>query len=81
MRRANGRLLTDPDKRPLIRSRIAIPRYATLIAVALRVTLTAIGHQRPPVASATLARICATLRAAPNAATREGPISFNPATP
>ena len=44
---------------------------------------TAIGRQRPaagaPLSPATLARIRATLRAALNAAIREGPISVNPA--
>ena len=56
---------------------------AMLTAADLRVMFTAIARQRPaaggPLSPATLARIRATLRAALNAAIREGLISVNPA--
>ncbi len=56
---------------------------AMLTAADLRMTFTAIARQRPaaggPLSPATLARIRATLRAALNAAIREGLISVNPA--
>jgi site-specific recombinase XerC len=56
---------------------------AMLTAAGLRVMFTAIARQRPaaggPLSPATLARIRATLRAALNAAIREGLISVNPA--
>ncbi len=65
-----------------------LPRIGTiplvmLTAADLRAMFTAIGRQRPatgaPLSAATLARIRATLRAALNAAIREGLISANPA--
>ena len=65
-----------------------LPRVGTiplvmLTAADLRAMFTAIGRQRPvtsaPLSAATLARIRATLRAALNAAIREGLISANPA--
>jgi hypothetical protein len=56
---------------------------AMLTAADLRVMFTAIARQRPaaggPLSPATVGRIRATLRAALNAAIREGPISANPA--
>ncbi|MBO0808740.1 MAG: site-specific integrase [Actinobacteria bacterium] len=56
---------------------------AMLTAADLRVMFNAIGRQRPaagaPLSAATLARIRATLRAALNAAIREGMITANPA--
>src|SRR5215469_5698655 len=56
---------------------------AMLTAADLRVMFTAIGRQRPaggaPLSPATLGRIRATLRAALNAAIREGLVSANPA--
>ena len=63
--------------------RIGTIPLAMLTAADLRVMFTAMGRQRPatgaPLSAATLARIRATLRAALNAAIREGLISANPA--
>jgi integrase len=63
--------------------RIGTIPLAMLTAADLRVMFTAISRQRPataaPLSAATLARIRATLRAALNAAIREGLISANPA--
>ena len=62
--------------------RIGMIPLAMLTAADLRVMFTAIGRQRPangaPLSAATLARIRATLRAALNAAIREGLMSANP---
>jgi integrase len=63
--------------------RIGTIPLAVLTAADLRAMFTAISRQRPaagpPLSAATLARIRATLRAALNAAIREGLISANPA--
>ena len=63
--------------------RIGTIPLAMLTAADLRVMFSAIGRQRPatgaPLSAATLSRIRATLRAALNAAIREGLISANPA--
>ncbi len=63
--------------------RIGGIQLATLTAGDLRVMFTAMSRQRPatgaPLSAATLARVRATLRAALNAAIREGLITANPA--